>query len=378
MARIHLSKADVGDVEAAFVLDALRSGWVAPLGPDVDAFEQELASRLGVGHALALSSGTAALHLALLGVGAGPGTAVLCPTLTFAASANAIVYTGATPVFVDAAADDGNVDAQLLLDATAVLQAEGVTVAAALVVDLFGRCADYPVLVEGLAARGVPLIEDAAESLGACLDGRPAGSFGRAAALSFNGNKVMTTSGGGMLLSDDGPLVERARYLSTQARQPVPWYEHVEVGYNYRLSNILAALGRAQLSRLDAMVARRRLIRQRYVAALGDLPGVRFLGGDGGQGRYQDNCWLTTIELDPERAAIGPEELLAKLSAEDIEARHLWKPMHRQPVFAAARAFTTGTAERLFERGLALPSGSSVSDEDLERVLDQLTGALAP
>ena len=378
MARIHLSKADVGEVEAGFVLDALRSGWVAPLGPDVDAFEREMASRVGVGHALALSSGTAALHLALLGVGAGPGTAVLCPTMTFAASANAIAYTGAAPIFVDASPDDGNVDPELLLEATAALQAEGVTVAAALVVDLFGRCANYPVLAEGLAARGVPLIEDAAESLGARLGDRAAGSFGAAAALSFNGNKVMTTSGGGMLLSDDEALVQRARYLSTQARQPVPWYEHVEVGYNYRLSNILAALGRAQLSRLDMMVARRRLIRERYVDSLGHLPGVRFLGGGGDQDGYRDNCWLTTIELDPGRAAIGTEELLAKLAAEDIEARHLWKPMHRQPVFAAARVFSTGAADRLFERGLALPSGSSLTEDDLDRVLDLLTGALAP
>ena len=225
-----------------------------------------------------LSSGTAALHLGLLGLGAGPGTVVLCPTLTFAASANAIVYTGAAPVFIDALAADGNVDPRLMLDAVDTLRGEGATVAAAVVVDLFGRCADYETLVDGLEARDVPLLEDAAESLGATSGGQAAGSFGQAAALSFNGNKVMTTSGGGMLLSGDCGLIERARYLSTQARQPVPWYEHTDIGYNYRLSNLLAALGRGQLSRLDHMIARRRAIRRRYVEALAELPGMRFLG----------------------------------------------------------------------------------------------------
>ena len=374
--RIHLSRADIGEVEERYVLDALRSGWVAPLGPHVDAFESEVAARVGVGHALALSSGTAALHLALLGVGAGPGTVVLCPTLTFVASANAIVYTGARPVFVDAESGDGNVDAHLMLQAADELLGSGTTVAAALVVDLFGRCADYQTLERGLQERGIPLVEDAAESLGTRVGDRSAGSFGAAAALSFNGNKVMTTSGGGMLLSDDRELVQRARYLSTQARQPVPWYEHEDIGYNYRLSNVLAALGRGQLSRLDQMIGRRQTIRSRYAEALDQLPGVRLIGHAPASSR-QDNCWLTSIELHPRDARMGPEELIAKLGAEDIEARHLWKPMHLQPVFAGCRSFLTGRAEALFRCGMTLPSGSGINDADLDRVITTLTLALA-
>ena len=320
-----------------------------------------------------MSSGTAALHLGLLGLGAGPGTVVVCASLTFAASANAIVYTGATPVFVDSDADDGNVDAGLLLDTVDRLRAEGVSVAAALVVDLFGRCANYAGLTDELAQREVPLLEDAAEALGATRQGCSAGSFGRASVLSFNGNKIMTTSGGGMLLSDDSKLISRARYLATQARQPVSWYEHADIGYNYRLSNILAALGRAQLSRLDQMIARRRAIRETYVGGLTEL-GVRFLGA--GQER-PDNCWLTCIEVDPDGAAVNASELIGKLQAEDIEARHLWKPMHQQPIFASARAFVTGAADRLFRNGVALPSGSALTDSDIHRVIEAVRTGLA-
>ena len=381
MSRIHLSKADVGEVEERYILDAVRSGWVAPLGPDVDAFEAELAARCGVSHGLALASGTAALHLGLLGLGAGPGTAVLVPSMTFAASAMPVVYTGAVPVFVDSRAD-GNLDPGLLLEAVEVLQAGGTAVVAAMSVDLFGRCADYDEFVAGLGERGVPLIEDAAEALGASYHGRAAGSFGAASVLSFNGNKILTTSGGGMLLSNDPDLIGRARYLSTQARQSVDHYEHTEVGFNYRLSNVLAALGRAQLSRFDAMLARRRAIRARYVEGLADLPGVGFLGrgehDSKGRGDGEDNCWLTCIILDPEVAAVTPAELIAELAGEDIEARRLWKPMHLQPVFAGHRAFVNGTSQRLFDRGVALPSGSALADDDIERVLKVLGTVLAP
>ncbi len=275
--RIHLSRAHVTEVEEKYVLEALRSGWVAPLGPMVDRFEAEIAERCGVRGALALSSGTAALHLALLDAGAGPGTVVVLPTMTFAASANAVAYTGAEPVFVDSG-PDANVDVDLLVETVESLLREGVIVAAVMTVDLFGRCCDYTSLEGRLAALDVPLIEDAAEALGAHHGERAAGSFGRAAALSFNGNKIMTTSGGGMLLSDDLDLLERARYLSTQARQPAAWYEHTEIGYNYRMSNILAALGIGQLERLDSMIGRRREIRRRYEAGLADLDGVGFLG----------------------------------------------------------------------------------------------------
>jgi dTDP-4-amino-4,6-dideoxygalactose transaminase len=377
MSRIFLSKADVTEVEEQYILEAVRSGWVAPLGPSVDSFEAEIAARTGVAHALALASGTAALHLGLLELGAGPGTAVIVPSMTFAASAMPVVYTGAEPVFVDSRGD-GNVDPALLMEAVDTLQAEGTAVVAAMSVDLFGRCADYDEIVPGLQERGVPLIEDAAEALGAAYHGRAAGSFGRAAVLSFNGNKIMTTSGGGMLLSDDAELIARARYLSTQARQPVDHYEHTEVGYNYRLSNLLAALGRAQLSRFEGMLARRRVIREMYVEGLSDLPGVTFLGREaGGRGDDEDNCWLTCIKLDPAGTTVTPSQLIAELAGEEIESRRLWKPMHLQPVFASARSFVNGESERLFDRGVALPSGSALHDDDIERVLKVLKTALA-
>jgi len=393
MSRIFLSKADVTEVEEQYLLDAVRSGWVAPLGPSVDAFEAELAARTGVGHALALGSGTAALHLGLLELGAGPGTAVIVPSMTFAASAMPVVYTGAEPVFVDSR-DDGNVDPGLLMEAVDTLRAEGTTVVAAMSVDLFGRCADYDEIVPGLQERGVPLIEDAAEALGATYHGRPAGSFGEASVFSFNGNKIMTTSGGGMLLSNSEHLIKRARYLSTQARQPVDHYEHTEVGFNYRLSNLLAALGRAQLSRFPGMLARRRQIREMYVEGLSHLPGVSFLGRDhddpgsqaggdrsGGpaarRGDVEDNCWLTCIKLDPALTAVSPAQLIGDLAAEDIESRRLWKPMHLQPVFAGHRSFVTGACERLFDRGVTLPSGSALQDDDIERVLKVLKTTLA-
>ena len=377
MSRIYLSKADITEVEEHYILDAVRSGWVAPLGPHVDAFEVEIAARAGVSHALALASGTAALHLGLLELGAGPGTAVIVPSMTFAASANPVVYTGAEPVFVDSCAD-GNIDPVLLMEAIDTLQAEGMRVVAAMGVDLFGRCADYDEIVPGLQERGIPLIEDAAEALGATYHGRPAGSFGTAAVFSFNGNKIMTTSGGGMLLSNDESLIERARYLSTQARQPAAYYEHTEIGFNYRLSNVLAALGRAQLSRLDGMLARRREIREKYVDGLADVPGVRFLGRDEeGRGDDGDNCWLTCIELDPAATEVSPSKLIAELAGERIESRRLWKPMHLQPVFASSRSFVDGESERLFDRGVALPSGSALQEDEIERVLKVLKSALA-
>ncbi len=372
--RIHLSKAHVTRVEEDLLVEAIRSGWVAPLGPFVDRFEREMAERVGVAGALALSSGTAALHLALLDVGAGPGRVVVLPSMTFAATANAVLYTGARPVFIDALTDDANVDPQLALEAIDTLRAEGQDVAAFVSVDLFGRACDYTALAPGLADRGVPLVEDAAEALGASHRGRAAGSFGRSAALSFNGNKIMTTSGGGMLLSDDEDLLARARYLSTQARQPVPWYEHTEMGFNYRMSNLLAAVGVGQLSRLDEMIARRRAIRDRYAAGLATISGLTFLGRDAAGGDTEDNCWLTCVVL-PEGAP-SPDAVMASLETVQIEARHLWKPMHLQPVFSSARSFTTGAAEELFDRGVTLPSGSELTDDQIDRVIEAVHVAL--
>ncbi|WP_200836317.1 DegT/DnrJ/EryC1/StrS family aminotransferase [Dietzia lutea] len=368
--RIFMSKAHITDAEEEAVRRAIRSGWVAPLGPEVDAFELEVADRVGVKGALALSSGTAALHLALLELGARPGTAVVVSSMTFAASANAVAYTGAEPVFVDSQKTDGNIDPELLFDAIDTLHAEGTEVVAAMTVDLIGRTCDYNTLEAGLAERGVPLLEDAAESLGSSIAGRAAGSFGRAAALSFNGNKIMTTSGGGMLLSNDEQLLERARYLSTQARQPVAWYEHTEIGYNYRLSNILAAIGRAQLGRLDEMIARRRDIRKQYMRAFSGLD-VRFLGTADTEGEQIENCWLTGIVLG-DSITRSPDDIVASLSEAGIEVRRLWKPMHLQPVFANARAFTNGASEHLFARGLTLPSGSALTDSEVERVITAL------
>lgn len=374
--RIYLSKAHVTELEEGLVLEALRSGWVAPLGPMVDRFEREIADRVGVAHALALSSGTAALHLALLELGAGPNTVVVLPSMTFAASANAVLYTGAEPVFVDSQLSDANVDPKSLVDAVRTLQTEGKKVVAAMAVDLYGRAADYERLVPALAELDVPLVEDAAEALGASLNGKGAGSFGRAAVLSFNGNKIMTTSGGGMLVSDDKQLVDRARYLSTQARQPAPWYEHTEMGFNYRMSNILAALGIGQLSRLDDMIARRRAHRDRYELAFAHIDGVRVLSRGEGRDDSQDNCWLTSIVLDPAKISATPDEVVETLDAQGIEARHLWKPMHMQPLFAQARMFSTGAAEQLFAHGVNLPSGSELTDDQIDRVISTLLPVL--
>ncbi len=364
--RILLSSPDVGTREEELVGDAIRSGWIAPLGPMVDAFEQAIAARCGREHAVALSSGTAALHLALLQVGAGPGTAVVVPTLTFAATANAAVYTGAEPVFVDCDPESGNLDPELLEQALAALRDEGVRVAAVVPVDLLGRCADYTRLAPVCERFGVPLISDAAEALGASHAGRPAGSFGGTAALSFNGNKIMTTSGGGMLLTDDASIAARARYLSTQARQPAVHYEHIEIGYNYRLSNVLAALGLAQLERLDEMIGRRRQLRERYADLFAGVPGTRIFQRSGDEA---DNCWLTAVLVDPAEAGWSAEDLRVALDEADIESRPLWKPMHRQPVFAGARSFLDGSADRLFDTGLTLPSGSALAPDQIDEVL---------
>nr|WP_245670112.1 aminotransferase class I/II-fold pyridoxal phosphate-dependent enzyme [Micromonospora mirobrigensis] len=364
--RIHLSAPDIGPTEEAAVLHAIRSGWVAPAGPDLDAFEREVALRVGSGHAVGVSSGTAALHLALLGVGAGPGTVVIVPTLTFAATSNAVSYTGAEPVFVDCVPGTGNLDVDLLPELFDQLRAEGRRVAAVLAVDLNGSCADYARLVPLCAEAGVPLIEDSAQAIGATYRGRHAGTFGRLGVFSFNGNKIMTTSSGGMLVSDDADLIARARWLSTQAREPVAHYEHREIGYNYRLSNLLAALGRAQLRRLDGMIERRRALRERYAKLFSAAPGTRILG-DGDPG---SNCWLTSIVVDPDSAGWRVGQLGEHLAAHDIESRPMFKPMHRQPVHAHRRAVVTGAADTLFATGLSLPSGSGLSAEKRDRLFD--------
>ena len=368
--RIYMSSPDVGELEEQAVLNAMRGGWIAPLGPDVDGFEHDVAARVGVDHGVALSSGTAALHVALVAWGVGPGDVVPTSTMTFAATANAIAYTGATPYFVDCDPQTGNMDPGLLGEVLDQLQAEGARVPVVVPVDLLGKAVDYTSILELADAHGSRVLSDAAESLGATHAGHAAGSFGDASVVSFNGNKIMTTSGGGMLLTDDKDLAARVRYLSTQARQPVTHYEHTEIGYNYRLSNLLAALGRAQLSRLDDMIARRRAVRDRYRAFFADIDGVELFGATDDAG---DNCWLTSILIDQSTTGYSTAEMSRVLAEDQIESRPLWKPMHLQPVFEGARQRTTGASESLFRRGLTLPSGSALSDAEMDRVLAALS-----
>ncbi|MCL3817587.1 DegT/DnrJ/EryC1/StrS family aminotransferase [Aeromicrobium wangtongii] len=373
MTRVHLSSPDITPHEEQRVLDAIRSGWVAPLGPDVNAFERAMAARVGAGHAVALSSGTAALHLVLVSWGVGPGDHVPTSTLTFAATANAISYTGATPVFIDSDPATGNIDPALLDDAIARLRADGKDVPAIVPVDLLGRCADYAAIAAVAARHGVKVLSDSAESLGARSGDVLAGSFGDAAILSFNGNKIMTTSGGGMVMTDDAALADHVHFLSTQAREPAAHYEHKQIGYNYRLSNLLAGLGRAQLERLDRMIARRRQHRAMYAELFAPVDGVEIFQRAGDE---QDNCWLTAILVDADTTGWSSGDLLTHLATHDIESRPLWKPMHLQPVFAGHPQVTSGAAEHLFHTGLSLPSGSALTTEELGRVTGAISGFL--
>jgi dTDP-4-amino-4,6-dideoxygalactose transaminase len=361
MFTILLSPPDIGELEQEYVLRALRSGWAAPAGPDLNAFEREVAERVGAPYAVALSSGTAALHLALVSWGVGPGDLVPVATFTFAATVNAIRYVGAEPHFVDCEEATGNISPDLLAKAVYDLRAAGKNVPVVVPVDMLGKVADYDRIVE--AADGAKVLCDAAESFGAGHLGRPAGSMGDAAVLSFNGNKIMTTSGGGMLLTADRRLADHVRKLSTQAREQVSHYEHTEVGYNYRLSNILAALGRAQLVRLDYMIKRRREWRERYRALFDEVAGVEILGG---MADKEDNCWLTSVLVDTATTGWSAGDLSAHLGADGIETRPVWKPMHRQPVYAGLGSTLDGTSDWLFERGLTLPSGSAMSSAQFE------------
>lgn len=364
--RVHLSPPDTGLLEEQAVVRAMRSGWVAPAGPELAAFETEMAARVDVGHAVALSSGTAALHLGLIALNVEPGDVVVTSTLTFAATANAITYTGAEPYFIDVEPTTGNLDPALLDATLAELRAAGEQIGAIVPVDVLGKSANYTEIERIASDYGVPVLADCAESLGAVHRGRPAASHGHAAAVSFNGNKIMTTSGGGMLLSDDERIVEYARYLSTQARLPTLHYEHDDIGFNYRLSNLLAALGRAQLSRLDEMLEKRRMTRKRYRELFAAVPGLSILGGDDD---IEDNCWLTAILVDESVSGWSAQQLGAELERNNIESRPLWKPMHLQPIFAASRGQITGVAQDLFHTGLTLPSGSVMTDAQLERVI---------
>lgn len=370
---ILLSGPDMSAAERRAVIEAFDSGWIAPLGPAVDAFEQAMAERLGRRCAVALSSGTAALHLGLLAWGVGPGDVIPTSTMTFAATANAIAYTGATPYFVDADPRTGQMDPGLLEAVMAELHKDGRSVPAIVPVDLLGNCVDYTRISEIAARYGARVLADSAESLGASHAGVPAGKHGDAAILSFNGNKVMTTSGGGMYLTDDEEVAARVRHLATQAREPVAHYEHRDIGYNYRLSNLLAGVGLAQLGRLDEMLERRRARREAYAALVADVPGVEVFQRDGDE---HDNCWLTSLVVDPELASIDAAALSAALVSAGIESRPLWKPMHLQPVFAGVPAIVNGASEALFHTGLTLPSGSVLTDEECRLIDAALVGAL--
>jgi dTDP-4-amino-4,6-dideoxygalactose transaminase len=372
--RILLSPPDVGAREREMLLAAFDSGWIAPVGPDLDAFEAEVAERAARRHAVGLSSGTAALQLALLAFGVRPGDEVWAPTLTFAATTNAIVHAGATPVLFDVDADSWNLGVELVEAELDRRAEDGEPPPAAIVpVDLYGRCADYTRLLPLASRHGIPVLADAAEALGATHAGRPAGAFGAAAVFSFNGNKIITTSGGGMFVTDDADLAARVRHLATQAREPARHYEHREVGFNHRLSNLLAAVGRGQLLGLDDKVARRRAIHARYRDHLADLPGLRFAPDDPDG---VETRWLTCLTIDAGVAAASRDDVLDALTAEGIEGRPVWKPMHLQPAYLGTRSVGGDIAARLFETGLCLPSGSSMSDDEVDEVAMVVRSAL--
>jgi dTDP-4-amino-4,6-dideoxygalactose transaminase len=426
--RIFLSPPHMGGEEAAFVEEAFRSNYIAPLGPMVDAFEREFAEKVGMAHAMAVSSGTAAMHLALRVLGVGAGDVVLASTLTFIGSVTPILFQGATPVFMDCDPETWNMDPRLLKEALEALRREGRLPRAVIPTDLYGQCADYDRIREECDRFGIPMVVDAAESLGATYKGEPAGSRGFAATHSFNGNKILTTSGGGMLVSNDAPFIEKARFLSQQARDPAPHYEHSEWGYNYRMSNILAAIGRGQLKVLEERVRRKREIFDQYRRALDGVPGISFMP-EAPYGRC--TRWLTVILIEPELFGADREAIRLALEVENIESRPVWKPMHMQPVFetqgggpaveGAGEATGNGqqatadgprgrecartihgrrraqggepaeplrntgsrwpagamggeVAETLFKKGLCLPSGTAMTDVDIARVVRTILG----
>jgi dTDP-4-amino-4,6-dideoxygalactose transaminase len=376
--RIWLSSPHLGEEETAFVEEAFRTNWIAPLGPHVDGFEREVAAYAGVGHAAALSSGTAAIHLGLRLLDVQPGDTVFCSSLTFVGSCNPILYCGAHPVFIDSEPGSWNMSPAALERAFDWAKRAGRMPRCVVLVNLYGQSADMDALLPLCERHGVPVLEDAAESLGATYKGRASGSFGRVGVYSFNGNKIITTSGGGMLVSDDADLVARARKLSTQAREPAAHYEHVEVGYNYRMSNVLAGIGRGQLRVLDERVARRRAIHALYREALADLADVQWMPEPQGM---RSTRWLTCLQLQGGDAAQRRDHVLRSLARHSIEARPVWKPMHLQPLFAGAPYFPHAEGEDvsagLFAAGLCLPSGSNLSEEQLARVIDHLRRALA-
>lgn len=374
--RIFLSAPHMGDLEREYVEEAFRSNWIAPIGPNVDAFEQAMCEKIGIKAAAALSSGSAALHLAMRLLDVGPGDRVFCSSLTFIASASPITYQGAEPVFIDAEPGSWNMSPRALERALAEARAEDKLPKAIVIVNLYGQSCDMDPILDLADSYGVPIVEDAAESLGAEYKGRASGTFGKLGVFSFNGNKIITTSGGGMLVSDDEDLISRARFLSTQAREPAVHYEHREIGYNYRMSNILAGVGRGQLTVLGDRVKARRATFDAYVEALKDVPGISWMPEPSWS---FSNRWLTACTLDRAQTGIENRDLLQRLADEMIEARPIWKPLHRQPVFAGCAYYSHdngSVSDQLYETGICLPSGSNMTDDDIARVTDKLKALL--
>ena len=364
--KIWLSSPHMGGNEQAYVNEAFDTNWVAPLGPNVDNFEKDLAAFAGGNvHVAALSSGTAAIHLALILLGVQPGDEVICQSMTFSASANPIAYLGATPVFIDSETETWNMSPRYLEEAIKDRLAKSKKLKAIIPVHLYGMPANLPEILAIAEQYNIPVIEDAAEALGSSLNSRMCGTFGAMSILSFNGNKIITTSGGGALVSPDKALIDKARFLATQARDAAPHYQHSHIGYNYRMSNICAGIGRGQMEVLNNRVEQRRHAYTQYFERYNNHPGISFVPEPEG---YYSNRWLTTVLINPEEAGFNREQLRLALEADNIESRPLWKPMHMQPVFAGAPYYGNGTAEKLFENGLCLPSGSNLTAEDFERI----------
>jgi dTDP-4-amino-4,6-dideoxygalactose transaminase len=365
--RIYLSPPQLDGRERELLLQAYESNWITTLGPQVDAFEQDICKRTNIPYAAALASGTSALHLALINLGIKQGDEVLCSTFTFSASANPIAYCGASPVFIDSNTATWNMDPDLLEEELHESKKKGKLPRAAVVVDLYGQSADYDPITKICEEYGVPIIEDAAEALGVKYKGKSAGSFGVMGVFSFNGNKIITTSGGGMLVSANKEYIDHARFLATQARDQAPHYQHSHIGYNYRLSNILAAIGRGQLENLDKKIAKRKDINRFYREAFADIDGIKFMP----IAPYgEPNYWLTCITVDPSQSGASREDIRLALEKENIESRPLWKPMHLQPIFQSCRVRGGAVTENLFADGLCLPSGSGMTTSDLQRVTD--------
>lgn len=379
MSKIWLSLAHMGGAEQDFVREAFDTNWVVPLGPNVDGFERELSAWLSERanrevHAVALSSGTAAIHLTLVMLGVEAGDEVICQSFTFTASANPIRYQGATPVFVDSEPDTWNMDPDLLEAAIQDrLRQTGRKPKAIIPVHLYGTPARMNEIGEVAARYGIPVVEDAAEAMGSVYDGRYCGTIGQYGILSFNGNKMITTSGGGALLCATEEEARQVKFYATQAREPFPWYQHERIGYNYRLSNVSAGIGRGQMRVVDSHIAHRQAIHRLYAERLADLPGIT-VTEPRGETPFLPNYWLTTIKVDREEAGFTPASLGERLAQADIESRPLWKPLHLQPVFASSPAYVNGVAEAQFNCGLCLPSGPMVSDEDVERVVAVIRG----